>query len=82
MAPVNLFLHALFSQVSLNKGAIASSSNTYTLRAYIETLLSSSRNKYFLLNYFAALTLATFELFSLALLSTIAQISQYLACYG
>lgn len=42
VAPVNLFLHALFSQVdiSLNERAISSSSNTYPFRAYIETLLN------------------------------------------
>lgn len=42
VAPVNLFLHALFSQVdiSLNERMISSSSNTYPYRAYIETLLN------------------------------------------
>lgn len=42
VAPVNLFLHALFSQVdvSLNERVISSSSNTYPYRAYIETLLN------------------------------------------
>lgn len=42
VAPVNLFLHALFSQVdiSLNERAISSSNNTYPYRAYIETLLN------------------------------------------
>ncbi|KMQ82490.1 hypothetical protein RF55_22766, partial [Lasius niger] len=42
VAPVNLFLQALFSQVdvSLNERCISSSSNTYPYRAYIETLLN------------------------------------------
>lgn len=42
VAPVNLFLHALFSQIdiSLNERVISSSSNTYPYRAYIETLLN------------------------------------------
>ena len=42
VAPVNLFLHALFSQidVSLNERVISSSSNSYPYRAYIETLLN------------------------------------------
>ena len=42
VAPVNLFLHALFSQidVSLNERTITSSSNSYPYRAYIETLLN------------------------------------------
>lgn len=42
VAPVNLFLQALFSQVdvSLNERVISSSSNTYPYRAYIETLLN------------------------------------------
>lgn len=42
VAPVNLFLHSLFSQVdvSLNERAISSSSNMYPYRAYIETLLN------------------------------------------
>ena len=42
VAPVNLFLQALFSQVdvSLNERVISSSNNTYPIRAYIETLLN------------------------------------------
>ena len=42
VAPVNLWLHSLFSQVdlSLNEKLISSSANTYPYRAYIETLLS------------------------------------------
>lgn len=42
VAPTNLFLHSLFSQVdvSLNDRLISSSSNTYPFRAYIETLLN------------------------------------------
>ena len=42
VAPVNLFLHSLFSQVdvSLNERNISSSTNTYPYRAYIETLLN------------------------------------------
>ena len=42
VAPVNLFLHSLFSEVdiSLNGTQITSSTNTYPYRAIIETLLS------------------------------------------
>lgn len=42
VAPVNLFMQSLFSQidVSLNDRSISSSSNTYPYRAYIETLLN------------------------------------------
>ena len=42
VAPVNLFLHSLFSQVdiSLNERNISSATNTYPYRAYIETLLN------------------------------------------
>ncbi|GBN55826.1 Uncharacterized protein F54H12.2 [Araneus ventricosus] len=42
VAPVNLFLHSLFSQVdvSLNDRIISSASNTYPYRAYLETLLN------------------------------------------
>ncbi|GBO28745.1 Uncharacterized protein F54H12.2 [Araneus ventricosus] len=42
VAPVNLFLHSLFSQVdvSLNNRIIFSASNTYPYRAYLETLLN------------------------------------------
>ena len=42
VAPVNLFLHSLFSEVdiSLNATPITSSTNTYPYRAIIETLLS------------------------------------------
>ena len=42
VAPVNLFIQALFSQVdvSLNERVISSSNNTYPIRAYIETLLN------------------------------------------
>ena len=41
-APVNLFLHSLFSQVdiALNGTQITSSTNTYPYRAMLETLLS------------------------------------------
>ena len=46
VAPVNLFLHSLFSQVdiSLNGTQITSSTNTYPYRAIIETLLSYGRD--------------------------------------
>ncbi|GBL72976.1 Uncharacterized protein F54H12.2, partial [Araneus ventricosus] len=42
VAPVNLFLHSLFSlvDVSLNDRIISSASNTYPYRAYLETLLN------------------------------------------
>ena len=42
VAPVNLWLHALFSQVdiSLNEKLISASANTYAYRSYMETLLS------------------------------------------
>ena len=42
VAPVNLFLHSLFSQVdiSLNGTLVTTASDTYGYRAYIETLLS------------------------------------------
>lgn len=42
VAPTNLFLHSLFSQidVSLNERVISSATNTYPYRAYIETLLN------------------------------------------
>lgn len=42
VAPENLFLHALFSEVdvSLNGVLISNSTNTYSYRAYLETLLS------------------------------------------
>ena len=42
VGPVNLFLHALFSQVdvSLNERLISPSTNTYPYRAMIETLLN------------------------------------------
>jgi len=42
IAPINLLLHSLFSQVdvSLNERNISSASNTYPYRAYIETLLN------------------------------------------
>src|SRR6266516_8169398 len=42
IAPCNLFLHSLFSEidVKLNGTLISSSNNTYPYRAYIETLLS------------------------------------------
>ncbi|GFY64447.1 uncharacterized protein F54H12.2 [Trichonephila inaurata madagascariensis] len=42
VAPVNLFLHALFGQVdvALNERVVSSSSNTYPYRAYVETLLN------------------------------------------
>ncbi|XP_035226927.1 uncharacterized protein LOC118199235 [Stegodyphus dumicola] len=42
VAPVNLFLHSLFSQVdvSLNERNISSATNTYPYRAFIETLLN------------------------------------------
>jgi len=41
-APVNMFLHSLFSQVDiqLNRTLITSSTNTYPYRAILETLLS------------------------------------------
>ena len=42
VAPVNLMLHSLFSQVNvlLNEKLISGSSNTYPFKAYIETLLT------------------------------------------
>ena len=42
VTPVNLFLHALFSDVdiSLNGTLVSTSTNTYPFRAYIETLLN------------------------------------------
>ena len=42
VAPVNNWLHSLFSQVDvyLNDTQVTSSSNTYPFRAYVETLLS------------------------------------------
>ncbi|GBN39472.1 hypothetical protein AVEN_51774-1, partial [Araneus ventricosus] len=42
VAPVNLYLHSLFSQVdvSLNDRIISSASNTYPYRAYLETLFN------------------------------------------
>ena len=42
--PVNLWLHSLFSQVdiSLNGTQVTSSTNTYSYRAMIKTLLSYS----------------------------------------
>jgi len=44
VAPVNNFLHSLFSQVdiSLNDKVISSSSGTYPYRAYLETVLNYS----------------------------------------
>src|ERR1700759_2746108 len=46
VAPCNLFLHSLFSEidVKLNCTLITSSNNTYPYRAYIETLLSYGRD--------------------------------------
>src|SRR5437867_8049880 len=46
VAPCNLLLHALFSEidVKLNCTLITSSNNTYPYRAYIETLLSYGRD--------------------------------------
>jgi len=46
VAPVNLFLHSLFSQVdiSLNGTLVTTASDTYGYRAYIETLLSYGRD--------------------------------------
>ena len=42
VAPVNNFLHSMFSQidVSLNQKAVSPSTNGYNYRAYIETLLN------------------------------------------
>ena len=42
VAPVNIWLHSLFSQVDvyLNDTLVTPSSNTYPFRAYVETLLS------------------------------------------
>ena len=42
VAPINLLLHSLFTQVdvSLNEKLVTPSTNTYPYRAYIETLLS------------------------------------------
>ncbi|XP_070550460.1 uncharacterized protein F54H12.2-like [Ptychodera flava] len=46
VGPTNLFLHSLFSQVEISLGGrvISSSQNTYPYRAYIETVLNSSKN--------------------------------------
>src|SRR5271163_3606449 len=46
VAPCNLFLHSLFSEVDvkLNGTLISTSNNTYPYRAYIETLLSYGRD--------------------------------------
>src|SRR6267154_1287948 len=46
VAPCNLFLHSLFSEidVKLNGTLITSSNNTYPYRAYVETLLSYGRD--------------------------------------
>src|SRR6267154_295278 len=46
VAPCNLFLHSLFSEVDakFNGTLITSSNNTYPYRAYIETLLSYGRD--------------------------------------
>ena len=46
VAPVNLWMHALFSEVdvSLNGTAISTSTNTYSYRAYLETLLNYGRD--------------------------------------
>ena len=45
VAPVNNWLHSLFSQVdiSLNDTLVTSSENTYPFRAYIETILNFGR---------------------------------------
>ena len=42
VAPVNNWLHSLFSQVDvyINDTLVTPSSNTYPFRAYVETLLS------------------------------------------
>lgn len=42
VAPVNLFLHSLFTEVELklNDTLVSSTNNTYAYRAYLETLLS------------------------------------------
>ena len=42
VAPVNLLLHSMFSEVDLklNDTLVSSTNNTYAYRAYIETLLS------------------------------------------
>src|SRR5271163_2468301 len=42
VAPVNLFLHSLFSEVDvkLNDTLVSSTNNTYAYRAYLESLLS------------------------------------------
>src|SRR6267154_426068 len=46
VAPCNLLLHSLFSEVDpkLNGTLVTSSNNTYPYRAYIETLLSYGRD--------------------------------------
>jgi hypothetical protein len=46
VAPCNLFLHSMFSEIDLklNGTLITSSNNTYPYRAYIETLLSYGRD--------------------------------------
>ena len=46
IAPENLFLHSLFSElnISLNGTLVSSSTNTYAYRAYIETLLNYGRD--------------------------------------
>ena len=42
VAPINLFLHSLFSEVDvkLNDTLVSSSNNMYSFRSYIESLLS------------------------------------------
>ncbi len=42
VAPINLFLHSLFSEVDikLNDTLVSSTNNTYAYRAYLETLLT------------------------------------------
>ena len=42
VAPTNLFLHALFSQVDfcMKNTVVTTSNNTYPYKAYIETLLN------------------------------------------
>ena len=46
MGPVNLWLHALFSQVEvfLNNKLVTPSSTAYPYRAYIETILNFSKD--------------------------------------
>jgi hypothetical protein len=45
VAPVNYYMHSLFSQVdvSLNDTLVTTSENTYSFRAYLEAMLNGKR---------------------------------------